>query len=122
MAGISLYPDGDYDPLNAWGSATNDRAAWEATFRTGSGEQQRIAQSMITASMATPNDEIRAKLSVPPPPAPSGLRKVSPTLSDVLGAGPTAPPSPHLYDRTATDFSGTNAGRDGTSGPSLSSW
>lgn len=122
MAGISLYPDGqyDHDPMNVWGSATNDRAAWEATFRTGTDDQRKIATAMITASMATSSDEIRARLSVPPPDAPSAPEKVSPTLDSVLAVGPQA--NPILNSRKMTDFSGTNAGRDGSSFPSLPSF
>lgn len=120
MAGISLYPDGQYDSSDVWGSATNDRVMWERTFATGSDEARKISQAMITANMATPNAEIRAKMTALPPPAPSAPRKVSPTLDDVLSVGPKA--DPVLNSRTATDFSGTNAGRDGTAQPSLSAW
>jgi hypothetical protein len=111
---IPVFPQGEYDHSHAWQS-TDDRVAWERTFATGTDGQRKMAQAMITANRATPADEIRAKMASYPPPAPSGLVKVSLTLNDVLGVGPDATPTPHA----PTDFSGTPAGMSATSRPSL---
>lgn len=115
---VAIYPDGDYRHGATYANA-NDREMYERTFAIGTDEQQRIAQAMITASPETSNDEIRAKMASLPPAAPSGLVKVSPTIDDVIQVSPAAP---HLNDRAPTDFSGTNAGRDGSSRASLSAF
>lgn len=119
MAGISVYPDGQYEHGAAWNNA-NDRVMWERTFSIGTDEARKIAQAMITQNMATSDDEIRAKLSVPPPPAPLPGMTVAPTLDDVLNIGPKA--DPVLNSRKMTDFSGTSGSMSGTSGPGLSAW
>lgn len=119
MAGISLYPNGDYSPGSTWQNA-NDRVMYERTFATGTDEQQKVAQAMITQSMSTSIDEIRAKMTMPPPPAALPMMPVAPTLDDVLNVGPKA--DTVMNHQSPTDFSGTNAGSESTSYPSLNAW
>jgi hypothetical protein len=117
---MQVYPDGDYEHGATWVN-TNDRVMWERTFAVGTDEQRRIAQAAITADPNTPGDEIRLKMTMPPPPAMSAPVKVSPGLDDVLRVG-AQPDSAHLYDRSPTDFSGTRAVREGSSYPSISAY
>lgn len=115
---VAIYPDGNYDQSDVWGSATNDRVAWERSFTQGTDAQQKMAQAMITQSMATPDAEIRAKMTMLPPPAPSGLVNVQPTIDDIFQVGPKGIPA----SRKPTDFSGSEGGYTGTSQPSLPSY
>lgn len=114
---IPVFPEGQYDHSHAWQNAS-DRASWERTWQTGTDGQRKMAQAMITQSMATPDAEIRAKMTMPPPPAPSGPAGVQLTLDDVLQIGPKGIPA----SRKPTDFSGSEGGYSGTSQPSLPSY
>ncbi len=115
---VGLWPDGNYSHGATFVNAS-DRAAWESTFRMGTDGQRRMAVAMITANPNTSEDEIRAKLSSPPPPAPGPVSVTQMTLDDVLAVGATVN-SAHLYDRSPSDFSGSPAGRDASSVPSIS--
>lgn len=116
MAGISVYPDGDYEHGATWQN-TNDRVAWQRTFSVGTDEQRELATAMITANPLTPEAEIRANMTAQQV-AQRGM-KVSPTIDDVLGVGPQGYDTGHQYDRAPTDFSGTPAGTMASSRPSL---
>lgn len=115
--------DGIYDRSHTWQNA-NDRVEWERSFTTGSGPTRAMASAMIAANPLTSADEIRAVMTAPPMPAPSGLVKVSPTLDDVLNTGPMGytTPGSHLYDSAPTDFTGSQGAREGSSIPSLSAY
>lgn len=116
MAGISIYPDGDYEHGATWVNA-NDRVAWQRTFAQGTAEQQEMAKAMITANPGTPATEIRANMTAPFV-TQRGM-KTSMTLDDVLKVGAQGFDPGHLYDRAPTDFSGTPAGMEASSFPSL---
>lgn len=117
---VPIFPDGQYDHSSSWQNG-NDRVMWERTFAMGPDTERRIAQAMITANPGTPDREIRLKMTAPPAPAPSPLVKTSPTLDDVLGTR-AQPDYGHMYDRSPTDFSGSNGAYSGTSQPSLGAW
>lgn len=89
------------------------------TFSVGTDAQRRMAQAMITANPVTPNDEIRLKMATYPDLGPPVQAVPQPTIDDVLGTGPGVN-SAHLYDRSPTDFSGTPAGTQSSSTPSIS--
>lgn len=116
---VAVYPDGDYSHGATWMNA-NDRVAWERSFQVGTDSTKRMAQAMLTANPETPADQIRANMTAPI--VEQRGMKLEPTLSDVLNVGAQGYDPGHLYDRAPTDFSGTPAGRDGTSFPSLSGW
>jgi hypothetical protein len=117
---VAVFADGDYGPGATFRDA-NDRVLWERTFATGTDGMKKMAAAAILADPATPADEIR-QATTPPLPAYSGLVKASPTIDDVLSVGPQGYSPGRLYDRAPTDFSGTPAGRDGTSVPSMSAY
>lgn len=117
---VAVFADGMYDHGSTWTNA-NDRVMWERTFATGTDSMKKMAAAAILADPATPADEIR-QATTPPPPAYSGLVKASPTIDDVLNVGTQGYSPGHLYDRAPTDFSGTPAGRDASSVPSMSAW
>lgn len=123
---VAIFPDGqyNYNQAGTWGSETNDRVMWERTFATGTEASRKMAVAAMTADPSTPADMIRANLTSPLPSELPGIAKISPTLDDVLSTGPTGytHPGSHLQDSAPTDFSGTNAGRDGTSYPSISAY
>lgn len=116
MAGISVYPDGDYEHGATWQNA-NDRVEWQRTFATGPGEAREMATAMITANPATSKDEIRANMTAQII-TQRGMA-TQPTLDDVLGVGAQGYDPGHLYDRAPTDFSGSPAGTMASSRPSL---
>lgn len=116
MAGISVYPDGDYEHGATWVNA-NDRVMWQRTFSEGTDAMREMAQAMITANPDTPEAEIRANMTAQPV-VQRGM-KTSPTLDDVLSVGAQGYNPGHLYDRAPTDFSGTPAGMQSSSYPSL---
>lgn len=117
---VAVYPDGQYDHGATWQNA-NDRVMWERTFTTGTDAMQKMSAAMLLAAPDTPAEVVREVMTRPAA-AYSGLVKVSPTIDDVLNIGPSGPVPGHLYDRAPTDFSGTPAGRDGSSTPSLSAY
>jgi hypothetical protein len=114
---VGLWPDGDYSHGATFINAS-DRYAWESTFRTGTDGQRKMAQAMITASPVTSNDEIRMKMATYPDFGPEIRAVTQPGIDDVLGTPPKAD-ADHMYDRAPTDFSGTPAGREASSVPSL---
>ncbi len=114
--GISVFPDGDYEHGATWVNA-NDRVAWQRTFAQGTDAQRKQALAAITADPNTPESEIRANLTAGQV-VQRGM-KIEPTLNDVLGVGATGYDPGHLYDRAPTDFSGTPAGMQSSSLPSL---
>ncbi len=116
MAGISVYPDGDYEHGATWVNAT-DRVMWQRTFSVGTAQQQEMAKAMITANPDTPAIEIRQNMTAPQV-VQRGM-KTSPGLDDVLAVGSQGYDTGHLYDRAPTDFSGTPAGMESNSVPSL---
>lgn len=120
MSGAALYPDGEYQHGSTWVNA-NDRVEWQRTFAVGDAAARKMALAMLTANPDTPADEIRNNLTAPYPSDRYGDMKVSPTIDDVLGTGPAGWKSPgnHLYDRAPTDFSGSPAGQEASSLPSL---
>lgn len=116
MAGISIYPDGDYGHDASWANA-NDRVMWERTFSVGNREQQEMATAMLTANPQTPEATIRANMTAPVI-SQRGMAS-QPTIDDVLNVGAQGYDQGHLYDRAPTDFSGTPAGMSSNSVPSL---
>lgn len=116
MAGISVYPDGDYSHGATWYNA-NDRVSWQRTFAQGNDQQREMAQAMIAANPDTPEAEIRMNMTAGPV-VQRGM-KTSMTIDDVLGVGAQGWNPGHLYDRAPTDFSGTPAGMESNSVPSL---
>jgi len=116
---VAVFADGDYGHGATFHDA-NDRVLWERTFATGTDGMRKMAAAAITASPDTPAAEIRANMTAPVI-SQRGM-KTSPTLDDILNVGPAGFNPGHLYDRAPTDFSGTPAGRDGTSVPSMSAY
>lgn len=116
---VPVFPEGQYDHSHTWMNAS-DRVSWERIWSTGTDGQRKMAEAAMTADPATPEDMIRANLTAPVI-AQRGM-KVSMTLDDVLGVGTQGFNPGHLYDRAPSDFSGTPAGTEGTSMPSLPAW
>lgn len=113
MPVVPVFPDGMYDHSHAWQNA-NDRVAWERTWKTGTDGQRKMAQAALTADPAMPAEMIRANMTTPV--TIQAGTKTSPTIDDVLNVGPSGYNPGHLYDRAPTDFSGTPAGMQGSSG------
>ena len=107
MAGISVYPDGDYQHGATWVNA-NDREMWQRTFSQGTDAMRKQALAAITADPNTPESEIRANLTAGQV-SQSGM-KTSPTLGRRAERGCYGYDPGHMYDRAPTDFSGTPAG------------
>lgn len=113
MPVVPVFPDGMYDHSHAWQNST-DRVQWERTWQIGTEGQQKMAQAALTADPSMPAEVIRANMTAPVI-AQAGS-KTEMTLDDVLNVGPQGFNPGHLYDRAPTDFSGTPAGMQGSSG------
>jgi hypothetical protein len=115
-----IFPDGQYDFTKPpfYQNAT-DRVQYERTFQQGTREEMLEAQALINAQATTQSWEIHAQFDAPPP-AMFGATSQQPTLDDIYGGNYTQ--SGHLNDRAPTDFSGTTAGQEATSIPSIPYW
>lgn len=116
---VAVYPDGQYDHGSTWANA-NDRVLWERTFTTGTDAMKKMSAAMLLAAPDTPAEVVREVMAKPLF-TQRGM-KTEPTIDDVLNTGPSGPVVTHVYDQAPTDFSGTPAGRDGSSVPSLSAY
>lgn len=116
---VDLTANGQYDYTQPWYNNANDRVMWERAFQQNSQEAQLQVQALFLADPLTPNKVIRGTLTANPVVPQFGVDKHSPTLDDVLDGNYS---SGNLYDSAPTDFSGTQAGMDATSRPSVPYW
>lgn len=102
-----------YDDTHTWQNA-NDRVAAERVFMEGNQSRRKEAMALITANPVTPEEEIRARLTIPGVPPRFGyVKNDAPVLDEVLNI---IPPDPGTYP---TDFSGSNGEYSGSSVPTL---
>jgi hypothetical protein len=113
-----MTADGQYDYTKPWYQNANDRVSYERAFQQGTREVQLQAQALMLASPLTPDGLIRDQMTATmETPQFGAVAQVAPTLDEVL-AGEWSN-SGNLYDRAPTDFSGTAAGQESSSIPSL---
>lgn len=103
--------DTAYDNTHPWDSMFNGVPLSDVLHQSP-GEVALMKQSMVMMDPGTPEEFIRATMTNPSVPDP-GPRMPEPTIGGVL-AGDVPP-----YPSAPTDFSGTPAGIEATSRPSL---
>lgn len=113
-AANTIYDEG----LHPWSSLFNGLPSSDV-YRPSPRQQALIAQAVQTADPDTPAWLIRQTMTVPPP-ADDGPARPQPTIEGVLDGSALQPP--HLYDRSASDFSGTPAGMESSSTPAIPVW
>ena len=113
--------DSIYDYTKPWWNNANDRVMYERSFQQGTREQQLEAIALICADATTRNREIRQELSAPMRTPIYGAMNMSPTIDDIVSLRKNDPcsQSGHLRDVQPTDFSGTPAGQEASSFPSI---
>jgi hypothetical protein len=110
------WPDGVYDRTKPWQS-TQERVMQERAFQQGTREKQLEAVALICANVQTRNREIREQMTAPLETPQFGAYKESPTIDDVMAGRFSSIGT--LGNRAPTDFSGTPAGQESSSIPSL---
>ena len=112
------FPDGQYDHSQPWWNNTNDRVMYERAFTQGTREEILQAQALM-CNMA-PSNFVREQMTVPLETPQFGAMSTQPTIDDVFAGQFTQ--SGNLVDRAPTDFSGTTAGVESSSIPSIPYW
>lgn len=107
--------DTRYDNTHPWDSMFNGVPLSHVLQQTPR-EQALMKQSMTTMNPQTPEAFIRDTMTVPPVSDP-GPRPPEPGIEDVLSG--QAPQPRELYARSPSDYSGTPAGIEASSVPSL---
>jgi hypothetical protein len=116
----SIYPDGNYDfSKPPWYQNATDRVQYERTFQQGTREEMLEAQALINAQATTQSWEIHAQFDAPEQPR-FGATSQQPTLDDIFMGNLSQ--SDNLNNHAPTDFSGSNAGQEATSIPSIPYW
>lgn len=113
---IDLTANGQYDYTQPWWNNSTDRVAWERSFQQSERQQQLESSALMLSDPLTPNQVIRDTMVTRSVPPQYGVMTEPPTIDDVLAGSYS---SGSLYDRAPTDFSGTSAGVESTSIPSI---
>ena len=111
--------DTEYDNTHPWDSLYNGVPLSDVLNQTP-GEQRLMAQAVATGSFSYPNPMSRETIQeymTAGPPVDAGPARPQPTIESVLDGSALQPN--RLYDRAPTDFSGTPAGMEASSGPSV---
>ena len=116
---IHLTADGVYDRTQPWWNNANDRVMWERSFNEGPRQQTLESSALMLSDPLTRNRFIRQQMTANPEVPLYGAMKMTPTIDDVLAGNFS---SGTLNDRAPTDFSGTTAGVESSSIPSLPYW
>jgi hypothetical protein len=115
---LDMTANGQYDYTQPWYNNANDRVSYERAFQQPDRAKQLEAQALMCALPTTPNEFIREQMTAPMyTPQFGAMAQTSPTLDDVL-AGQFSNAG-NLVDRAPTDFSGSTAGQESSSIPSL---
>lgn len=113
---VQPFADGQYDYTQPWWNNANDRVEAERSFQQGTREKQLESLALIMASPMTRNREIREEMTAPLYTPQFGAMKTALTIDDVVESNLTPD---NMLDRGPTDFSGTTAGQDASSFPSI---
>lgn len=111
----SITADARYDNTHPWDSFYNG-VPLDDVLKQDPRQHQLMAQAVATANPGYPAEMIREYMTAGPP-VDAGPARPQPTIETVLNG--SALQASHLYDRAPTDFSGTPAGIEASSRPSL---
>lgn len=111
------FPDGVYDYTHTWQNAS-DRVAWERTISQDPVETAKILAALQIADPATPDDEIRAAMTVQGVPPTQGYDRTPITVDQCFGDQL----APNVNDYSPTNFSGKKGEYQGSGLPSMPPW
>jgi hypothetical protein len=112
-----IDPNTVYDNSHTWQNA-DERVQAEKVFLRSPEEEQRMQQAMATADPSMPEAVIQENMTNGYVPPLYGYDPTQPTIDMMFGGMP----DPHMNDAHPTDFSGTNAGIQSSSTPSMPTW